>query len=438
MNDALLQSQLSAAAQGMSQRLVETRRALHRIPEPGFCEFRTAAYVIERLHSLGWTVVFGEEAMDGDAVHFLSRELVEEWFHAAAPDVDGDLLGRMAGGRTAIVASRTFGDGPTIAFRFDIDALPITESADHEHRPSREQFRSAHNGWMHACGHDGHVTLGLGLAELLAGMTSPLAGTVKLIFQPAEEGARGGANAIVEKGHLDDVDLLVCTHLGLNADTTGKVVCGTTFMGTFKYRARFVGRPAHVVLAPEDGRNALLAAATAALGLHSIGAHSDGWYNLNVGVMTAGTEQGVTPADATIDFGAWFDSPDAQEHVRSRALDVLSACARAQGCSVEVTHTGEAPYVEADAALAAELARLAERLPSVREVVPVEVCRAGEYATVLLDRVRSRGGRAAYVLVGAQLASGHHTDRFDFDEDALAHGVALLAGIAAGARELVT
>ena len=421
----------------MHDRLRSTRRELHRIPEPGFCEFRTAAYIVERLRALGWSLQLGDQAMDRAAIYSIPDELVEERFRAVTHDVERNLLAGMQGGRTAVIATQSFGDGPTVAFRFDMDGLPIEESREETHRPSREGFRSIHEGWMHACGHDGHVALGLGLAEALLRMRSELAGTIKLIFQPAEEGARGGASAIAARGHLDDVDLLVCAHLGLNATATGTVVCGTTFMGTLKYRATFIGQASHVVLAPEEGRNALLAAATAALGLRAIGAHSDGWYSLNVGVLNAGTEQGVTPATGLIEFGAWCDSPEVQEYVRARALEILAASAAAQGCRLEVDHIGEAPYVEADSDLALELAKIVRGLPQVRETVPLTVCRAGEDATLLLDHVRRRGGEAAYVLVGTDLADGHHTSAFDFDEAALATGVLFLASVALRARELV-
>ncbi len=112
----------------------------------------------------------------------------------------------MKGGFTGVVATLDTGKpGPTIAFRVDIDALPILESAANSHVPSQLGFRSKHEGAMHACGHDSHAAIGLGLAQQLMERKEMLKGKIKIIFQPAEEGARGGS-VIAESSHLDDVD----------------------------------------------------------------------------------------------------------------------------------------------------------------------------------------------------------------------------------------
>lgn len=119
----------------------------------------------------------------------------------------GDGVGIHRGNRNP--ALRT---GHVCALRFDIDALGVLEDENSCHRPAREGFASQCPGVMHACGHDGHTAIGLGVAEVLMNLRAQLHGTVKLIFQPAEEGVRG-ARAIVSKGHLDDVDYFVGTHL---------------------------------------------------------------------------------------------------------------------------------------------------------------------------------------------------------------------------------
>ena len=104
------------------------------------------------------------------------------------------------------------GEGPTVAMRFDIDALGVFEEHDPSHRPAKEGFNSVNEGFMHACGHDGHATIGLGVAKVLMSIKDQLHGTVKLIFQPAEEGVRG-AKSIVDNGHLDGVDYLIGSHV---------------------------------------------------------------------------------------------------------------------------------------------------------------------------------------------------------------------------------
>jgi aminobenzoyl-glutamate utilization protein A len=425
-----IEQRAHATAAASRDDLVAMRRTLHRIPEPGFCEYRTAVTIARRLGELGYDLALGAEASDLSAAHAVPHDTAT-WFRAANDDLRGTAeLAAMEGGATGIVATKRFGPGPTVAFRFDIDGLPIQESDEGAHAPAREGFASQHAGWMHACGHDGHATLGLGLAAALNELSEHARGTIKLVFQPAEEGTKGGAAAITARGHLDGVDLFVATHLGLTAVRTGEIVCGTTFMGTFKYRVRFIGRGAHVVLAPHTGRNALLAAATAATTLHGLAPHPDGWFSVNVGVLRAGTEQGVTPAEATIDFGAWYDSPELQEYLRERGMQVLKAAAALHDVKLEVEHIGEAPYVPADRDLGERLEAVARRVPGVASTSATAVCRAGEDATVFMDRVRRTGGGAAYVLVGSDLPSGHHTPEFDFDEESLVTGTAFLTSVA--------
>lgn len=123
----------------------------------------------------------------------------------------------MQGGKTGIVAVLDSGKvGKTIAFRFDMDANDLDEAQDDKHLPYQEGFASRHEHAMHGCGHDGHVAVGLAVAELLAKHKDELIGKVKLIFQPAEEGVRG-AYAMVKAGVVDDVDYFFSGHLGFAA-----------------------------------------------------------------------------------------------------------------------------------------------------------------------------------------------------------------------------
>lgn len=128
-----------------------------------------------------------------------------------------------------------------------------------------------------------HTAIGLGLAHVLKQYAAQLNGVIKLIFQPAEEGTRG-ARAMVAAGVVDDVDYFTAIHIG-DRRAGGTVVCGgDNFMATTKFDVQFSGVAAHAGGKPEDGRNALLAAAQAALGLHAIPPHSAGASRVNVGV----------------------------------------------------------------------------------------------------------------------------------------------------------
>lgn len=154
-------------AQQIAPWLVETRRALHRVPENGFQEFKTQALLMHQLTAMG--------------IPFVTHRT---WIVA---DIHGEY------------------PGPTVALRADMDALPVTE-------PQGCPFRSAHEGWMHACGHDMHMTVQLGAAKLLNGMKKSLRGNVRLLFQPAEETV-GGAMPMVAAGVMEGVDAVYGLHV---------------------------------------------------------------------------------------------------------------------------------------------------------------------------------------------------------------------------------
>ena len=137
---------------------------------------------------------------------------------------------------------------------------------------------------MHACGHDGHTAIGLAVAERLANPAAGWSGTLKLIFQPAEEGGRG-AKPMVAAGVVDDVDYLFAGHLGCNLPSGKLAARATGFLFSRKIDVVFLGRAAHAAMGPHEGRNALLAAAAAALGLHGIARHAQEQTHVNVGKL---------------------------------------------------------------------------------------------------------------------------------------------------------
>jgi aminobenzoyl-glutamate utilization protein A len=201
------------------------------------------------------------------------------------------------------------------------------------------------------------------------------------------------------------------------------------FLATSKFRIRFEGRAAHVVNSPETGRNALLAAAAAALALHSVAPHGGAWFSLNVGVLHAGDEQGVTPSWATMDVGLWAETKDAHDYVVERLHAVVEGTAAAWDVRVSAEQIGGAPAAIEDADLAELACRIAAQLPTFTRVEDTVVCRAGEDATVFLNRVAEQDGRGIYVLIGSDLAAGHHAPDFDFDERSLVSGTALLTAL---------
>jgi aminobenzoyl-glutamate utilization protein A len=405
---------------------VAWRRELHRHPEPGFGEFRTACLIHDFLQERGFHVRIAEEAMSRSAIHYLDEARVAESAgRAVLSGVDERLVERMKAGGTAVVADIGPVSGPVVAFRFDMDGLPIEESESAEHLPFVEGFGSQYSGLMHACGHDGHVAMGLGLAAELARAKDGLNAGVRLIFQPAEEGTMGGAEAIVARGLVDDVRYMICCHLGLGLPT-GAIVCRSNFLATSKYRVDFHGIEAHVTNDPQSGRSALLAAAAAALGLHGIAPHSEGWFSLNVGTLRAGEAVGITPARATAEFGFWAETSRVHDYLEGRAREVIVGSAKTWGVDVEQRLIGRAPASLQSETLAAIVAECASRTSGVTEVRESAAVKGGEDGNVFLKNVANRGGHGVYIGIGSDLKGNHHTANFDIDERSLRIGVGVL------------
>lgn len=421
--------QLTSLVRELAPRLVQLRRDFHTYAEAGWTEFRTAAIVIGELQKLGYEVRYGKELFHPDYMAGLPTpaELDRHMQRAIAQGADPALVQAMSGGCTGVVATLRCGEGPTVALRFDIDALDQTESLDASHRPTAEGFGSVNHGAMHACGHDGHTAIGLGVAAALMQIKEKLRGTVKLIFQPAEEGVRG-ARAMVEAGVVDDVDYLLGAHLGFSAKETGLVVCGTGgFLATSKLDAIFTGVPAHAGAAPQEGRNALLAAASASLNLHAIARHGGGASRINVGVLQAGTGRNVVPAIATLKLETRGETTEIDAYMRQEAERMIRAAAAMWDVSVRVEPQGSAAGAVSDADLAAVVGRVASQCPGVTRVQEFGLLGGSEDFTWMMDRVQKRGGKATYLMVGAKVAAPHHDSRFDFDEDGIGVGVEVLA-----------
>ena len=418
------------AADGLQEEMTAYRRDLHRYPEPGWTEFRTAAKAAAFLTSLGYTVKTGADVVKQDCMMGVPspEQLAAEQQRAVQEGADPQWVHRMDGGRTGLVAEWKFREGgPVVAIRFDMDCNEVTETDDPAHKPNQESFASHHPGAMHACGHDGHTTVGLALARVLASLQEELRGTVRLIFQPAEEGVRG-AHAMVESGIVDDVDYLLGAHFGFKMRRTGSVACNVTgFLATSKYDARFFGVPAHAGAAPEQGKNALLAAACAALNLHAIARHSGGASRINVGRLEAGSGRNVIGDKALLCLETRGATSEINRYMEAEALRILKAAALMYDVRLEVEKTGGAAGGSNSEELAAFLEQEARATGLFDEVVGTCDFGASEDFSYFMERVQSHGGQAAYMMIGANLAAGHHDSRFDFDERAMGYSLKLLA-----------
>jgi aminobenzoyl-glutamate utilization protein A len=336
---------------------------------------------------------------------------------AEANGASAEFLPAFAGGHIGVVGTlKGAAPGPTIALRVDMDALPILENDTQAHLPAREGFVSARPGVMHACGHDGHTAIGLAVAEVLSGMKDKLHGTVKFIFQPGEEGGRG-ALPMVEAGVVDDVDYFIAIHLGTGVPSRTFLPAVHGHLASAKLDVTFRGRAAHAGGRPEEGRNALLAAASAVVGLYGIARHHAGRSHINVGTLKAGSGRNVIA-----------------DYMLERAEAVLKGAALAQDVTVEIKLAGRTTVAASDEMLSRRLASaLSRRLHGVEVDAGSHVTGGSEDATYFMRRVQELGGQAIYAVVGSDIPSGHHTPEFDIDEkdfpwaiEALATGIAAL------------
>jgi aminobenzoyl-glutamate utilization protein A len=404
------------------ERLTDIRRDLHRNPEVGWTEYRTTDRIARELEDLGYDLAIGRDALDSEARLGVPDPdtLASHEHRAREAGVPEDRMSRMEGGHTGLVARLDTGrPGPHVALRFDIDALPVHESAGEDHRPKALGFRSENEGVMHACGHDGHAAIGLGVVTFLRRFEDELGGRFTLLFQPSEEGSRG-ALAMVERGWLDDADYFLAGHLGTSLNELGAVAATTSgFLPTTKLDVSFRGRAAHAGGEPQEGRNALLAAATAALHLHAIPRHGDGETRINVGTLHAGTGRNVVPDRAAMQIETRGATEDLDAYVADEARRIIDAAAAMHGVEAAVEVVGRGLGEKCDEEWKGIVAEACEGSKYVERVVPETFIGGSEDATVMMRRVRERGGKATYMTFGSPLAAGHHNPAFDWEEDAL-------------------
>ncbi len=409
-------------------RLVDLRREFHRHPEPAWREFWTTARVVAECRRIGVDALHvGPDAIAVDErLNVPDDAELERWRERAlAAGADPDVVARCAGGATGAVAELRRGEGPTVALRVDIDGLPLTEADGDDHLPAREGFRSQNEGAMHACGHDAHAAIGLGVLERVA--ASDVAGTFKLLVQPAEE-VIGGGRAMAASGHLDDVDHLLAVHVGLN-HPTGEVVAGVDgFLAVTQFEATFAGRSSHAGDRPQDGRNAVQAMAAAVQALYGIPRHGDGPTRVNAGRVEGGTASNIVPDAARIEGEVRGGTTELRDYTLERARAAVDGAAASYGCEADLRESGEAPSATSDDALVDVVEAVAGGVAGVESVVRSDDLGGSEDATYLMQRVQDLGGTAAYVCVGTDHPDGHHSTTFDVDEATLPMAVDVLAG----------
>jgi len=412
-------------AEALEKDLIATRRDFHKHAETGWFEMRTSSLIARKLTDLGYEVLVGDAVCDKDARMGVPSEekLAEHYEKAAAWGADEEFLPATKGGMTGVIGILRCGEGPTVALRFDIDALGVNESEEADHKPCKEGFASINPGAMHACGHDGHATIGLGVAKVLMEIKKELHGTVKLIFQPAEEGVRG-AKSIVAKGHLDGVDYFIGSHImarpaGIDAQIIGGA---KDSLATCKYDVVYRGLAAHAGGSPHLGKNALQAAAAAVLNLYAIPRHGKGKSQINVGTLHAGSGRNVIADEAKMEIEVRGATTEINEYMCQKAENVLRCCAEMYGCEMEMKLMGAAQAVIPDYEMAAIIAESSRKV-GMKVVDGAVTVGGSEDISYMINRVMEQGGHATMFRELTQSPAPAHNRKYDFKEDAMVNGV---------------
>ena len=306
-------------ARGIAQWIVETRRALHRVPEEGFHEEKTRAIIREKLTELG--VPFAAE---------------QTWIIAT---VQGELPGK------------------TAALRADFDALPVTE-------PAGCPFRSEHEGWMHACGHDAHTAMLLGAAKLLMNHRGELRGAVRLLFQPAEE-TDGGALPMVQAGAMEGV----CAVYGLHVQpylNVGQIDTrpGTLNAATNEIRLTVRGKSGHAAR-PDEAVDAIVCAAQLLTALQTAVSRSASPLKpcvLTFGEIHGGTACNVICGEVRLHGTLRTVDPQLRTLMKNRIREISAGIAAAFGAEIDVEINDGYSALINDPAEAARALRLAGEL----------------------------------------------------------------------------
>jgi amidohydrolase len=364
------------------------RRDFHRHPELGFQEVRTAHIVAKELISLGLKVSQG----------------------VAETGVIAMIEGAQA--------------GPMVLLRFDMDALPISEETGTE-------YASEFSGIMHACGHDGHVAIGLTVAKLLNYHRLELAGSVKLVFQPAEEGL-GGAKRMIEAGVLENPrpDYCLACHVW-NEKPTGwiGITYGPIMAAGEIFHVRITGKGGHGAV-PNYSIDPVLASAQVIVALQSIVTRNISPLQsaiVSVTMVRGGDAFNIIPSFVEMQGTIRSFEPDVRKMVIERFQQIVKQVAGAFGCQSTIEITSVTPAVINDIDLSRRVQNLAAQLlPGVDLAKGFKTMGSEDMAFFMQDIP------GCFIFIGSAkpekgLTAAHHHPRFDFDEQVLSTASALLA-----------
>jgi amidohydrolase len=398
---------ISKLSDKIEQKVIEWRRHVHQNPELSNREFETAKYIETHLRKLGISVQTG----------------------VAKTGVVGILKGKKP--------------GKVVALRADIDALPVTERND---LPFKSNVRATYNGKetgvMHACGHDSHVAILMGVAEVLSQMKNDIHGTIKFIFQPAEEGApkgeEGGAELMVKEGVLKnpDVDAIFGLHIAAGLDA-GKITYrpGGIMAASQSYQIDVMGKQAHGSR-PWASVDPIVASAQIINGLQTIISRESELTKegavITVGMINAGIRSNIIPEKATIvgtirtlDYGM-------QDFINKRMKEMVPDIAKAFRAEASIEIDKGYPITFNHIELTSQMLPTLQRIALKENVIEVDAITGAEDFSFFQQKVPGLyfflGGKP--LDLSPEKAAGHHTPDFILDESGFVLGVKTLSALA--------
>lgn len=400
-------SRANQMADKIESKVVENRRHFHQYPELSNREEKTAAKIAEQLRALGIEVETGI-AKTG-------------------------VVGIIKGGKP----------GPVVALRADIDGLPVVERANLPYA-SKEvgEYNGQQVGVMHACGHDTHIAMLLGAAEVLVGMKNELKGTVKLIFQPAEEGSpageEGGASLMVKEGVLDKGPKPeVIFGLHINSQTpvgTLKYKPGGTMAAADIFRIKVKGSQTHGAY-PWNGIDPVVVSAQIIQGLQTVISRQTELTKeaavITVGQIHGGVRNNIIPEEVMLEGTIRTLDAKMREEIFERVTRTATKIAESSGATAEVEFVPQTPVTYNDPALTSKMLATLEHVAGKNNVVLTEAVLGAEDFAFFQERIPG-----LYLFVGGMEkgkkpseVAPHHTPDFVIDDSGLTLGVKTLTAL---------
>ena len=364
----------------IEKNIIDWRRDFHQYPELGFDEHRTSKIIGETLKEMG-------------------------------------LAPKMNVGKTGVTADLTFGDGPTIALRADMDALPMQEA-------SGLDFSSKHDGVMHACGHDGHMAMLLGAAKVLTQNGDSFNGTVRFIFQPAEEGA-GGARYMIEDGCLDGVDEIYGIHVW-NYQPVGEVgiTDGPVLAAADMFKINIKGIGGHGA-APQGTVDAVIVASHLVQAIQTIVSRNTNPLEstvVTIGTINGGHNFNIIADEVTLSGTARAYTEENRNLIKTRMAEIIDGVAKTFGAEISFDYEDGYPPTINHTDPVNKVLKAAERVVGEKAGMPY-LSMGGEDFSYYLQKIPG-----CFFFVGSApndqklFETPHHCSHFTMDERALLVG----------------